>query len=89
MNAKQLAKKTSDAFSSSRYGSQWINCAALLLELKFTPEQAEQQLRSKNMRWAADMASTNTQSGYFVSFAAMLARNLDGMKKESQEWLGK
>lgn len=86
MNAKQLATKTANAYSADRYGKAWVNCAALLLECKFTPEEAEQQLRSKNMRWAADGASQQTQNGFFISFAAMLTRNFSAMKVEAAKW---
>jgi len=84
--AKKLATATSDAYSADRYGKQWINCAALLLSCGFTEKQAEQQLRSKNMRWAADGARIQTQSGFFISFASMVARNLEQMKNEADKW---
>ena len=85
--AKQLALKTSDAYSAGRYGKkQWENCAALLLKCGFTEAQAEQQLRSKNMRWAAD-DSDGTVGDMYLCFAAMLARNCEQMKAEAQRWI--
>ena len=86
MNAKQLALKTSDAYSASKYGKQWENCAALLLKAGFSPAEAESQLRSKNMRWAADGAEKQTQLSFFISFAATLAKNHAEMKKEAAVW---
>jgi hypothetical protein len=85
-DAKNLANATSDAYSADRYGKQWINCAALLLSAGFSEKQAEQQLRSKNMRWAADGAGIQTQQGFFIAFAAMVAKNCDQMKVEAEKW---
>ena len=84
--AVQLATKTYNAYSRERYGAQWVKCAALLLKSGFTPAEAEQQLRSKNMRWAANMAKIQTKSGYFASFAAMLEKDAPHMLRQAKEW---
>lgn len=85
-NVKELALKTADAYSADRYGKYWVKCADLLLKAGFTPDEAERQLRSKNMRWAADGADNGTQSAMFISFAAMLAKDYAAMKKEAAQW---
>ena len=86
--AKKLAVKTSDAYSADRYGCTcWIKCAALLLANGFTEEEAEAQLRSKNMRWAADGAKRETRSARYDAFAAMLMRNMDAMRAEAKRWI--
>lgn len=86
ITARQLSEKTQDAYSANRYGAQWVNCAALLLECKFTAEEAEEILRSKFMRWSADGASAQSKSAYFISFAAALAGNFPRMR---EDWVGK
>lgn len=52
-NAKKLAERTSEAYSSDRYAS-WQAVAALLLLRGYSEREAEAILRSKWTRWAAD-----------------------------------
>lgn len=51
--AESLAARTDDAYSSHRYRS-WTAVAATLLRLGMTDEEAEEVMRSKYTRWAAD-----------------------------------
>ena len=51
--ANNLAQKTSDAYSASRYKS-WSAVAQVLLTRGYSERQAEAILRSKWTRWAAD-----------------------------------
>jgi hypothetical protein len=53
-----LAAQTEDAYSAGRYQS-WSDCVRLLLEQGYDERQTEAILRSKHMRWAADMAGTD------------------------------
>ena len=80
--AAALAERTSDAYSSNRYGeSGWRGAAAMLLRRGFNERQAEAILRSKWTRWAADQAGKR----YGHTSGADLARFLDGMKNLKQE----
>ncbi len=54
--ARQLAERTSDAYSAGRFGTSWRPCAAVLLKRGYTVAEAETVLRSKWMRWAGDSA---------------------------------
>ncbi len=56
--ADDLAQKTGDAYSATRYNS-WRNVCATLLKRGYTERQAEAILRSKWTRWAADAADAN------------------------------
>lgn len=60
---REIAARTEDAYSADRYGSnEWAACAMLLLERGYSEIETEWVLRSKHMRWAADM-SLNGQYG--------------------------
>ena len=50
-----LADRTADSYSCDRYAS-WKACAAALLRRGYTDRQAEEILRSKFTRWAADQS---------------------------------
>lgn len=54
--AGRLALKTSDAYSSYKY-RDWSSLALFLLKRGYTFEQAEEILRSKITRWAADRST--------------------------------
>jgi hypothetical protein len=51
--AREIAKKTEDAYSFDRYSSWWM-CAKVLLDRGYNEEEVEAILRSKWMRWAGD-----------------------------------
>lgn len=53
--AALLAAETADAYSAHRYRSWRAVCAALLA--RYTYKQAEEILRSKFTRWAADASA--------------------------------
>ena len=53
--ARELAKRTKDAYSYKRYAS-WYACADALLKRGYTVPAAAVILRSKITRWAADAA---------------------------------
>ncbi len=55
--AKQVAERTSDAYSFDRYAS-WAAVAQLLLDRGYNEAEAEEIMRSKWTRWAADTANT-------------------------------
>lgn len=85
--SKELAAKTQNAYSAYRYGSQWVNCAELLLTARFSEEEAEEVLRSKIMRWAADGATSQTKHACFMAFAADLALDFLRIKENAAEWV--
>jgi len=85
--AKELEAKTQDAYSASRYGSQWVNCAELLLTARFSEAEAEEVLRSKIMRYSADGATRQTKHAYFMAFAADLAREYVEIKENAVQWV--
>ena len=51
--ARDLAARTTDAYSSGRYRS-WARVAHLLLREGYTDRQVEAIMRSKWTRWASD-----------------------------------
>jgi len=56
--AQELAQKTSDAYSYSRYGKDgWLKATESLLK-RYNREKTEVVLYSKWMRWAMDMEVT-------------------------------
>lgn len=57
-----LARRTSDAWSASRYVS-WSAVAEALLRRGYTPIAAEAILRSKLTRWAADARTRKGLAG--------------------------
>lgn len=59
--ALALAQRTSDAYSYDRYRS-WNAVCAWLLKQGWSEEQAEEILRSKYMRWAADRCNGDKAS---------------------------
>lgn len=67
-----LAERTSDAYSHDRYAS-WKACAAALLRRGYTDQQAEEILRSKFTRWAAD----RSDAPYGHATASDLLRFMD------------
>lgn len=52
--AKQIADRTQDAYCYDRYRSFKV-CAKAILDLGYTERETEAILRSKWMRWAADV----------------------------------
>lgn len=54
--AKEIAGRSSDAYSFGRYKS-WESCALALLKRGYTNKEVEAILRSKWMRWAGDSSS--------------------------------
>jgi hypothetical protein len=70
---REIATRTEDAYSADRYGrNEWAACAMLLLERGYTEAETEWVLRSKHMRWAADMSNEPDRP-----VAGDLARYLD------------
>lgn len=58
----EIAERTNDAYSYERYGKkEWTLSAKLLIAEGFTREEAEWVLRSKWMRWAADVSDDPNQ----------------------------
>ena len=54
-DVRDLAVRTADAYSADRYAS-WVACARLLVTVRgYSLREAEAILRSKWMRWAADV----------------------------------
>lgn len=62
--AKEIADKSSDAYSSGRYVS-WYGCALSLLKRGYSDKEVEAILRSKWMRWAGD--SSDKPFGRYTS----------------------
>jgi len=59
-----LAVLTSNAYSADTYGpTQWRKVAAFLLDRGYSMDEAEQIMRSKWMRWAADAYATGERAG--------------------------
>lgn len=56
---KALALRTEDAYSFDRYGKTSWKANIKFLLTKFTLEQTEWIMRSKNARWAADFNETS------------------------------
>lgn len=56
--AREIAERTSDAYSFDRYAS-WPACALMLARRGFTAREIEAILRSKWTRWAGDEANKN------------------------------
>jgi hypothetical protein len=55
--ATQIAQDTQDAYSADRYGViEWTHAADLCLRRGMTPAQVNAVLRSKHMRYAADVS---------------------------------
>lgn len=54
--AQALADKTSDAYSADRYSNNWIGCIEMLSDRGYNEREIEAILRSKWMRWAADVS---------------------------------
>jgi len=75
---REIAARTEDAYSADRYGSnEWAACAMLLLERGYSEIETEWVLRSKHMRWAADMSLNDHP------VAGDLARYLDDPRNRS------
>lgn len=72
MTPKEIAEKTSDAYSMGRYRS-WEACARMLQKRGYTDAEVEGILRSKWTRWAADWSD----KPYGKTTAADLAKFLD------------
>lgn len=70
--AHQIAEVCSDAHSFDRYRN-WAACAVLLARRGFTTHEIEAVMRSKWMRWVADM----TESMYGRATSLGLAHFLD------------
>ncbi len=64
LTVKEMAQKTSDAYSSTRYNS-WESCVRQLQKLGLNDQEVEAVLRSKWTRWAAD--SSNAPYGKATS----------------------
>jgi len=61
--AIQAAENTRNAFSHERYGhSEWTSCALVLGLMGYSQEDAERVLRSKIMRWSADLDAPTARS---------------------------
>ena len=58
LTTKELAEKTSDAYSYDRYNS-WEACVKKLRKAGYDDMQIEAILRSKITRWAADSSHNN------------------------------
>lgn len=72
--AAEIAARTEDAYSFSRYApGQWHVAAAMLLRRGYSEQETEAVLRSKWTRWAADAAGAD----YGQAFAHMLTSFLD------------
>lgn len=78
--ALKLADKTRDAYSAARYGREWPKVAQLLLERGYTEREAEAIMRSKWMRWAADVSVD--ELARFGNTAADVRRYLDNPKSK-------
>jgi hypothetical protein len=76
-----LARRTMDAYAVPLYAS-WTACAGALLRRGYTEQQAEQILRSKFARWAADQAG---RLGRATSLD--LLRFIDGCQGETRDLL--
>lgn len=59
--AVAIAARTADAHSAERYGRHWKMCALLLVERGYSDDECEAILRSKWMRYAADLHSVANQ----------------------------
>jgi hypothetical protein len=81
--ARELADKTSDAYSFSRYGmDSWTEIASLMLDQGSSEDVVEWVLRSKHMRWAADhMPDFNEEIG-LAGFEYYLKRNTNDIQKD-------
>lgn len=77
-----LADRTADAYSHDLYAS-WKACAAALLRRGYTDRQAEEILRSKFTRWAAEQSDAPHGS----ATAADLLRLMDGCQGATRELL--
>lgn len=73
--ASRVAGRTADAYSYDRY-TNWAACAKALLREGYTERQAEEILRSKITRWAADASG----KAYGRSNGADLLRYLERNK---------
>ena len=68
--AKDLASKTSDAYSADRF-KNWDAIAQTLLNLGYSELESEAILRSKWTRWACDMDTSRNRYGYHTSSAML------------------
>jgi hypothetical protein len=66
--AKDLAEKTSDAYSSDRFKS-WEGVIQSLLNLGYSEIETEAIVRSKWARWACDMDTSRNNYGHHTSSA--------------------
>ena len=66
--AKDLAEKTSDAYSSDRFAS-WEGVVQTLLNLGYSEIETEAIVRSKWTRWACDMDTSGNRYGRHTSTA--------------------
>lgn len=66
--AKDLASKTSDAYSSDRF-KNWGAVVQTLLNLGYSELETEAILRSKWTRWACDMDTSRNNYGHHTSSA--------------------
>ncbi len=82
--ARELADKTSDAYSFSRYGlDSWTEIASLMLDQGSSEDVVEWVLRSKHMRWAADhiLVDSDEEIG-LAGFEHYLKRNANDIQKD-------
>lgn len=77
-----LAERTSDAYSHDHYAS-WRAVAAALLRRGYSDRQAEEILRSKFTRWAADQSD----APYGRATARDLLRLMDRCQGETRALL--
>lgn len=68
--AKDLASKTSDAYSSDRFRN-WVAVVQTLLNLGYSELETEAILRSKWTRWACDHDTSRNRYGYHTSSAML------------------
>ena len=55
--AQMIAFDTQNAYSFDRYGfDSWVKCAQMFLDWGMSPEEVEEMLRSKDMRYIGDAA---------------------------------
>jgi hypothetical protein len=78
--ATSVANNTHDAYSYASYvDGEWKKCAAWLFSQSLSAAQVECVLRSKHMRWSADMENGHATCAGFKRYMAKHVKPRDIM----------
>lgn len=89
LTVKEIAEKTSDAYSVGRYNS-WEACIKALKKINLDEKEIEAVLRSKWTRWAADSSNAPYGKASSNDLIRYIEKNetKESIKRLTQETFG-